>query len=165
MVENGRHLREMFLHILTNYAPGATANIEGNTGYSYLHGNAYFYSVPMGGVLVEVEVFGLPDAANNSSAFYGMHLHEHGDCTKLFDKTGSHYNPTEQLHPNHAGDFPPLLGNRGFAYACFYTERFRIEDIIGRSIIIHRNADDFTTQPSGNSGEKIGCGVIVRGRG
>lgn len=74
MVDNGSHLREMFLNILTNYAPGAIANIEGNTGYSYLHGNAYFYSVPMGGVLVEVEVFGLPDAADKGYAFYGMHL-------------------------------------------------------------------------------------------
>lgn len=60
-----------------------------------------------------------------------------------------------------AGDLLPLLGNEGYAYSVFYTDRFELKDIIGRSLIIHNAPDDFTTQPSGNSGAKIGCGVIV----
>ena len=66
------------------------------------------------------------------------------------------------MHPSHAGDLVPLLGNQGYAYLVFYDKRFTIDDIIGRSVIIHRNPDDFATQPSGNSCEKIACGVIRR---
>lgn len=44
----------------------------------------------------------------------------------------------------------------------FTTDRFSVEEIVGKTIIIHSNVDDFTTQPGGNSGEKIACGVIKR---
>ena len=74
-----------------------------------------------------------------------------------------HYNPQNTEHPNHAGDMPPLLGNQGYAYSVFYDKRFTIQEIIGRAVIIHEKPDDFTTQPSGNSGAKIGCGVIQWG--
>ena len=50
--------------------------------------------------------------------------------------------------------------NEIFALSCFYTENFEIDDIIGKTIIIHQNPDDFTTQPSGNAGTKIACGEI-----
>ena len=65
-------------------------------------------------------------------------------------------------HPNHAGDLPPLFGNNGFALSLFLTNRFTVDEVIGRTIIIHDHPDDFTTQPSGNSGTKIACGVIRR---
>lgn len=58
------------------------------------------------------------------------------------------------------GDLPPLLSNRGYAWTAFYDTRFGISDIVGRSLIIHENRDDFTTQPAGDSGKKIACGVI-----
>lgn len=77
-----------------------------------------------------------------------------------FDKTGDHYNPTNEQHPQHAGDLIPLMGNQGYAWLAFYDKRLMIKDIIGRSIIIHKMPDDFMSQPSGNAGEKIGCGVI-----
>lgn len=137
--------------------PFAYAQIVGNRTNPQLRGVAYFYPSPKEGLWVEVEVYGLPV---NPSDFYGMHIHEIGNCTKPFDQTGSHYNPNETLHPEHAGDLPPLLGNDGYAYICFFTNRLTTTDIIGRSIIIHSSADDFTTQPAGNSGEKIACGVI-----
>lgn len=98
----------------------------------------------------------------SSSNFHAMHIHEHGDCTIPFNRTGDHYNPTMQMHPYHAGDMVPLLENDGFAYQVFYDKRFSIDDIIGKSVIIHSKMDDFMTQPSGNSGNKIGCGVIRR---
>ena len=65
-------------------------------------------------------------------------------------------------HPYHAGDLPPLIGNDGFAYMSVLTNRFKIDEIINKVIVIHENKDDFTTQPSGNAGKKIGCGKIVK---
>lgn len=81
---------------------------------------------------------------------------------QAFPNTGNHYNPENVPHPEHAGDLPPLLSNSGYAWMSFYTSRLSAEDIIGRSLVIHNMADDFTSQPSGNSGDKIGCGVIER---
>lgn len=79
-----------------------------------------------------------------------------------FPNTGNHYNPGNVPHPEHAGDLLPLLSNNGYAWMSFYTARVNVEDIIGRSVVIHSMRDDFTTQPSGNSGDKIGCGMIER---
>ena len=89
-----------------------------------------------------------------------MHIHEYGDCSGSFERTGNHYNPSGQPHPGHAGDMVPLLGNAGYAWTAFYDKRFAIQDVIGKSVVIHSGADDFTTQPSGGSGTKIGCGEI-----
>ena len=105
---------------------------------------------------MQIEVFQLPD----NSGFFGMHIHESGDCTPPFDNTGLHYNPTNQNHPGHAGDLPPLLASNGYAWTAFYDGRLTIPDIIGRSLVIHGMRDDFTTQPAGGSGKKIACGVI-----
>lgn len=154
-------LQQNFLMLQTTTLPSAIAQIVGNNANPMLQGNAYFYQVPYGGVLIEVEVCGLPPEPTTDSGFYGMHIHETGNCTPPFDKTGNHFNPTGQPHPIHEGDLPPLLGNHGYAYSVFYTQRFQLSDILNRSLIIHSMPDDFTTQPSGNSGEKIGCGVIT----
>lgn len=149
------------INLLPHTRPSAVANIQGNSTHPLLHGTALFYHTAMGGILIQVEAFHLPDDdLPDHSGFFGMHIHEHGNCTLPFDQTGSHYNPTDEPHPNHAGDFPPLLSNHGYAWTAFYDARLTIEDCIGRSIIIHGGKDDFTTQPSGNSGDKIGCGVI-----
>ena len=83
-----------------------------------------------------------------------------GTCISPFDQVGSHYTPTSQPHPDHAGDLPPLFSTFGYAWTIFYDGRVSINEIIGKSIIIHSNKDDFTPQPSGNSGKKIACGVI-----
>lgn len=77
-----------------------------------------------------------------------------------FPNTGNHYNPDNVPHPEHVGDLPPLLSNNGYAWMSFYTGRVNLNDVIGRSVVIHSMRDDFTSQPSGNSGDKIGCGVI-----
>lgn len=134
----------------------AAARIQGSNEAPQLGGFIKFYRTPYHGILVVAEIFGLPD-----SGFFGMHIHEKGDCTLPFDNTGSHYNPSSKDHPEHAGDLPPLLSNNGYAFAAFYDDRFTIEEILKRSVIIHSKADDFTSQPSGNSGNKIGCGVIT----
>ncbi len=153
---------QILLSIPENKAPEASAWIMGNTDYSNLCGLVQFYDTPVGGTLVIAELYGLPDKNTpGQSHFYAMHIHEQGNCTPPFTQTGSHYNPTQMPHPEHVGDLPPLLSNQGWAWTAFYTDRFVPRDVIDRSIVIHSLRDDFTSQPSGDSGDKIGCGVIV----
>ena len=110
------------------------------------------------GTLVVAEVRGLPETETN---FFGFHIHEGPDCGGAdFADTGGHYNPCGEAHPRHAGDLPPLLGCGGNAYLAVVTERFRPEEVVGRTVVIHLHPDDFHTQPSGDSGMKIACGVI-----
>lgn len=154
---------ELFTKILERDVPQAVAMISGNDDYQELIGIVSFYRTPYEGVLVKAEVSGLPDQKTPMrSGFFAMHIHEIGDCTKPFEDTGMHYNPDDQVHPYHAGDMPPLLSNQGYAWTAFYDGRITIGEILGKSLIIHRNRDDFTTQPAGESGEKIGCGRIER---
>lgn len=153
----------LFLQLLQKDLPDATAWIRGDDAHSDLSGLVKFYSTSYGGVLVEAEVFNLPNIATfNSTNFYAMHIHQNGDCSAHFTKTGEHYNPTGAPHPAHVGDLLPLLGNQGYAFSIFYDKRFQISEIIGRSLVIHQNRDDFTSQPAGDSGSKIGCGIIRR---
>lgn len=70
------------------------------------------------------------------------------------------YNEDTLPHGNHAGDFPVLFSNNGYARMSFFTDKFKPEDIINRSVIIHQNPDDYRSQPAGNSGKRIACGVI-----
>lgn len=149
--------------ILDVQQPVLMAEIRGNESNPLLHGTAIFSPTPMGGVLIQVEVFYLPDQdLPNHSGFFGMHMHQNGECQIPFDQTGDHFNPQNLMHPEHAGDFPPLLSGHGYAWMAFYDTRLSINDMMGRSIVIHGHKDDFSSQPSGMSGEKIGCGVIIK---
>lgn len=153
--------RIAFTDLLLRDHPDAAAWIKGNAENPRLSGMVKFYHTTYSGVLVEAQIFGLPNIdITGSSNFYAMHIHESGDCGDSFEHTGSHYNPGKTTHPNHAGDMPPLLGSQGYAYSVFYDKRFSIPEIIGRAVIIHSMPDDFTTQPAGNAGDKIGCGEI-----
>lgn len=111
------------------------------------------------GVRVDAQILGLPP---NDTGFYGFHVHETGSCSQPdFSDAGGHYNPGNTAHPLHAGDVPPLLATRsGSAWLSFITTRFTVRDIIGRSVVIHENRDDYTSQPAGDSGKRIGCGII-----
>lgn len=140
-----------------NRLSSAKAIIKGDDKYAKILGEVLFRRVK-DGVLVTAKVSGLP---KSKSGFYGFHIHEGKSCEgDGFPKTKGHYNPNDRPHPSHAGDLPPLLSCKGNAYMQVKTDRFRICDIIGRTIIIHSDADDFRTQPSGDAGEKIACGVI-----
>jgi len=76
--------------------------------------------------------------------------------------SGAHYNPEDIGHPKHAGDFPNILATkRGYAKLFFLTDRFKVGQIINRSVIIHLNSDDLKSQPSGDAGVKIACGKIL----
>lgn len=139
--------------------PIAIAQISGDKETGGLSGTVRFYQFP-GGILTEAEVSGLP---NNGVGFYGFHIHIGGSCGGAnFASTGGHLNPANTAHPRHAGDLPPLLSYNGRAYMAVMSDRFSLRDILGRTIVIHEMPDDFHSQPAGNSGNKIACGVIRR---
>lgn len=153
--------RLSFAYLLENTNPRAMAWVRGGAEAPELSGLVKFYETPYRGVLVEAEIFGLPNInIQNSSDFYAMHIHDGSGCQNNFAQINGHFNPAGQAHPQHAGDLIPLLGNQGYAWAAFYDTRFDIKEIIGKYVIIHGHPDDFTTQPSGNSGAMIACGEI-----
>ena len=137
--------------------PTAVAILEGNREHCGLQGTVRFYQYHCG-VLVEAEVLGLPQ---NNTGFFGFHIHSGDSCSGAdFSATGGHLTSADVSHPRHMGDLPPLLSYNGRGYMAVMTDRFSIRDILGRTVVSHRETDDFTTQPAGNAGEKICCGVI-----
>lgn len=134
--------------------PYAVAKVGGNENYPKIEGTVSFYDV-YGGTFVVANLRNMPDGQN----FYAFHVHDGNSCVPM--QEGGHYNPTNQTHPQHAGDMPPLLVNDGMAFSAFYTNRFYPEDIVGKVVVIHANADDFKSQPSGNPGTMIACGKIL----
>ena len=146
--------------------PDARAEMKGSKNCPELCGCVEFYQIEKG-VVVLAEIENLPTQRDKcKSRFFGMHIHSGRSCTgnkkDPFANSGMHYNPCNTNHPFHAGDLLPLLENNGYAFEIFLTNRFNVKEIIGKTVIIHSDPDDFTTQPSGNSGEKIACGVIKR---
>ena len=144
--------------------PHSYEMIRGSDEYPDIRGQVRFFQTTYG-TLVVAEVFELPVSCRHcQDGIFAFHIHEGalcaGNCQDPFAQAMSHYNPDSCDHPYHAGDLPPLFGNDGYAFSVILTDRFSACEIIGRTIIIHSAPDDFTTQPSGNSGSKIACGVI-----
>ena len=147
----------------------AYAYIKGGPLQPEIRGFVRFKNVP-GGTIVYVEVQGLPPyqpAQDGQPPIgpHGFHIHEFGNCEvgdpeNPFQAAGEHWNPDNQPHGDHAGDFPVLFSNNGRAIMEFFTNEFKVADIIGKSVIIHQNPDDYRTQPAGNSGKRLACGVI-----
>lgn len=138
-------------------APDAVAHIRGEKDYSRISGKVRFYQRPRG-VLVVADLQGLPISG---TGFFAFHIHEGTICAgDGFPDTGGHYTPTGARHPRHAGDLPPLLAYGDRAHLAVMTDRFRVSDILGRTVIVHSDPDDFRSQPAGNPGAKIACGVI-----
>ncbi|MDP4152392.1 MAG: superoxide dismutase family protein [Bacillota bacterium] len=157
---------EMFTRLLQTRHPDAVADILGNPEYEDIRGQVDFYDAGRG-TLIVAEVFNLPKTGADGkelTGIHGFHIHEGSSCTgtpeQPFADTGGHYDTDSRLHPLHTGDMPPLFASDGYAYLIFYTTKFRPFDLLGKTVIIHQNQDDLTTNPSGNSGEKIACGVI-----
>lgn len=140
--------------------PYAAAQIRGGTEAPQLSGCVRFYQ-ENGCVLIVAKISGLPE--ESETGFFGFHVHQGDNCSGTdFSDTGSHYNPADQAHPKHAGDLPPLLKCQGNAYLSARTDRFSVAEIIGRTVVIHSDPDDFHSQPAGNAGKKIACGVICK---
>jgi Cu-Zn family superoxide dismutase len=127
-------------------------------------GSARFTEDGRGRVHVSVQVTGL------APGLHGIHVHAAGACTPTFDAAGSHHNPLAQLHGAHAGDLPNLIVSRtgrgrlhatvdSFTLSAGPTGAF---DADGSSLVVHALPDDRVTQPTGGSGARVVCGVIVR---
>lgn len=146
--------------------PAASAVIEARSG-SQVAGVADFIPLPDGKTRVVLSLTGLTPGP------HGVHLHEAGDCSAP-DATsaGAHWNPTGRSHggpgtpEHHAGDFGNVIaGDDGKATAIVETADFTIDgenSAVGRAVVVHASADDMTSQPSGNSGGRIGCGVVEK---
>jgi len=148
--------------------PSATAQLEATKGNT-VTGTVSF--AKKGDVVwVSGEVRGL---APNTE--HGFHIHEKGDCSSGDGmSTGGHFNPLGKAHgahdhsEHHAGDLASLKADaNGVARFSYESPTLAVgegsADVIGHGLIVHRDADDFKTQPTGNSGPRVACGVIVKG--
>lgn len=148
------------IYNVLNGNPNAVAVICGSNKYSDIKGKVVFYQL-FDSVMVCAEIEGLPKRSN---PFFAFHIHEGTRCSgnqsDPFADAGSHYDPNSRPHPCHAGDMPPLFSAKGKAILIFLTDKFRVTEIFGKAVIIHSMPDNFTTQPSGNAGEKIACGIV-----
>ncbi len=144
----------------------ATATFVGKDGKEA--GRASLTAAASGGVLIEVEVTGLP--ANRWVAF---HVHETGKCDAAshHESAGKHFNPGETEHGflaakgPHAGDMPnQYVGEDGTLRAQVFDSMVSLDDkkngIRGRALMVHANSDDYRSQPSGDAGDRLACGVI-----
>lgn len=131
-------------------------------------GAAKFFALEDGEIKMDL-VIDYPLRADSNVA---VHFHEHGDCGNMGENTHGHWNPTNEMHGKwgslayHSGDIGNImLDSKGHGEISVTTDRWSIKDgdiknIIGRGVIVHGGTDDYKTQPTGNSGPRVGCGVI-----
>ncbi len=150
------------LAVESDVAQEATADLqptEGNTAT----GTVRFTAVD-GGVRVVANISDLSDGE------HGFHIHETGDCSNNADAAGGHFNPTNAPHagPDNMAD-ARHMGDLGNLPADGTYDRvdnvLDFNQIIGKAVVVHSGPDDFTTQPSGDSGSRIACGVITMAGG
>ena len=144
----------------------AAAIVRGSRDYPDIQGRVLFYQTRCG-VVVRADIMGLPRGdGSRDGRIFAFHIHSGCECSgnsaDPFANADGHYDPDGCPHPYHAGDMPPLFGAGGRAFLTFLTDRFTVSEIIGKTVIIHDSPDDFTSQPAGNAGTKIACGVISR---
>jgi superoxide dismutase, Cu-Zn family len=143
----------------------AEAALMPKSGNTTLAGTAKF-SGELGKVQATVSITGAPPG------MHGLHIHETGDCSAPDAMSaGGHWNPTMQMHaapgaPAHLGDLGNIaVSDAGSGTLTFSNPAWEIGsggamDLIGKAVIVHTMPDDFMTQPTGNAGGRIGCGVI-----
>jgi superoxide dismutase, Cu-Zn family len=130
-------------------------------------GELLLTSVPEG-VRVEGSISGL-----KADAEHGFHVHEKGDCSAPdASSAGEHFNPTSQPHgdpasaAHHAGDMQNIGADaEGRAAVSTTVDGVTLgdggtNDVVGKAIVVHAKPDDYKTQPSGDSGDRVACGVI-----
>jgi Cu-Zn family superoxide dismutase len=148
-------------------APEAVAQIaptQGNT----VTGSLALAQSPQG-VRITGTVQGL-----KPNAEFGFHVHEKGDCSAPDGSSaGGHFNPKQAQHGNptgashHAGDMPNIKSNaEGVAQVDTTAAGTSLHgdpgmDVMDKAIVVHESPDDYATQPSGNSGKRVACGVIA----
>lgn len=139
--------------------PAAVARVAGGREAPCLCGTVKFYQMGKQ-VMVVADICGLPES---ETGFFALHIHAGKACAgQNFADTAGHYDPCGKPHPMHAGDLPPLLCCDHKAFLAVLTGRFSVSEVLGRTVVIHKEADDFHSQPAGNAGQKIACGVICK---
>ena len=150
----------------TTMGPRAVAQLQSTTGNTASGSVTFTQSGDK--VLVSGTVSGL-----KPNTEHGFHLHEKGDCSSGDGlSAGGHFNPGGQPHGqhsalmHHAGDLPSLVADAsGVARFSFESTGISVgsgvTSIIGRGLIVHRDPDDYTTQPTGNSGARLACAVVM----
>lgn len=114
-----------------------------------------------GGVSVTAELNGLP------AGKHGFHIHQYGDCTSMDGTSaGGHFNPSGAEHSGpsaearHMGDLGNIESDGQTATLSYVDNAIDLTQIIGRGVIVHEKEDDLASQPTGNAGGRLGCGVI-----
>ncbi len=142
--------------------PALIGLLSGGLGHEDINGTAAVFWLP-DAVWLEAQFDGLP-----ASEVFGFHIHDGTVCTAEngFSDAGSHLDLCGEgvwcgRHPYHAGDLPPVFSDGdGAAVFGVYLDRARIEDISGKTIVLHSRPDDFRSQPAGDSGIRIACGIL-----
>ena len=149
---------------MTMSSPRATATLAPTAGNQA--GGTITFTPNGDKVRVVAHVTGLAPGS------HGFHIHERGDCSAADAMSaGGHFNPADKPHGNpstserHAGDMPMLEADAsGNAKLDVTLDAMTLHSdaagIIGRSVIVHKDPDDYKTQPTGNSGARVACGVI-----
>ena len=144
----------------------ARATIEARSG-SNVKGWATFTERPTGGVAVVVHI------ESATPGVHGIHVHEKGDCSAPdASSAGGHFNPGGMPHAGptethrHAGDLGNMtIESNGTGYLELVDDLLTVRpgpnSVVGKSVVFHEKADDLTSQPSGNSGARQGCGVVL----
>ncbi|MCL4798204.1 MAG: superoxide dismutase family protein [Burkholderiales bacterium] len=155
-------------------APAGAADARASAVLAPTQGNAVAGTVTFeqrgDRVVVTAEITGLKPGSQ-----HGFHVHEKGDCSAP-DATsaGGHFNPGGKPHGHHAsperhgGDLPNLVADeegraRYTAATTLLTVAAGPASVVGRGVVVHRDPDDYKSQPAGNSGPRIACGVIRAG--
>lgn len=147
----------------------AEAIIIGTYADTVVNGMATFETTTEGKTKMTL-VISVAAKANKTVA---VHLHEHGDCGDNGKASHGHWNPANAQHGKwgsasfHAGDIGNVkLDAKGKGTLTITTDLWTLggkadKNILDKAIIVHGGADDYTTQPTGNAGDRIGCGLIV----
>jgi Cu-Zn family superoxide dismutase len=116
-------------------------------------------------VHVSANVTGLKPGAEHA-----FHVHEKGDCSSGDGMSaGGHFNPAGKPHgpqdgEHHAGDMPNIVADSyGNANASFDLRAVTVKSFEGKGLIVHRDPDDYQSQPAGNAGPRVACGVVQKG--
>lgn len=146
--------------------PAATAKLEPTRGNATAGTVTFVQSGDV--VKVSGSITGL-----KPNAEHGFHIHEKGDCSSGDGMSaGGHFNPGGKPHghhgmgEHHSGDLPSLTADaNGVAKFSFESRAIRVgsgdTNIVGRGLIVHRDPDDYKTQPTGNAGPRLACAVIA----
>jgi len=145
--------------------PMAMATLNPSEGQT-AKGTVHFQDIGDGTTEVIVDLTGVPPGV------HGFHVHEKGDCGNNGVAAGPHFNPTNMVHgdPNaqshHAGDFGNVTADaNGEVHTRMETHSATVKEgatsVIGHAVVLHGNPDDLVSQPAGNAGPRIACGVVT----